>query len=106
MDSLLFDKVLNYVCYVKCKCLSNSFISDKVLYKKMTENFIINKFLHKWMDDRETDPMDIIDDMLLKYWLLYSYARQYNDQPLQDLYITYIKALENIRDYIRKEQKL
>ena len=103
MNSSLFEKVLYYVNNIKYKLPIKSYISNKILRKRIAEKFVINKFLMKWMDQIKDDPIDILDDMLTMYYLWETNAIANNNKELLELYSIYIKALLDIKNYIIKE---
>ena len=78
-------------------------LSDKILYKKITEKFIINKFLETWIQRNQDDPIDILDDMLLKYSVWERSAIDKNNSELIKIYNTYTKTLIGIKNFILKE---
>lgn len=102
MDQALFNKVFNYICKEK-DLSSRCYISDKILYRKVAKGFILDKFLNKWLDDPLADPIDIIDDMTLKYYMWENAAATNNNTELIKTYEIYIKILLNLKTFIVKE---
>ena len=102
MNTDLWEKVLGYASNKKY-FESKGLILDKLLRKKVAEKFIINKFLEAWIVRNQDDPLDILEDMLLKYSLWEMNAREYNNKDLIELYDVYVKTLLGVKNYIKKE---
>lgn len=106
MDFELWSRVLWYTSNVKYCMPENGYIPDKILRKKVAQSFIIDKFLCRWIDRNQDDPIDIIDSMLLKYSMWESNARAYNNKDLIEIYDIYTKTLTGVKNFILKEMKI
>lgn len=105
MNMDLFEKVLGYA-NAKKYYAPRGLLLERMLRKKVAEKFIINKFLETWIVRNQDDPMDILDDLILKYSLWEINAKQYDNKQLLDLYSIYIKTLIGVKNYIKKELQL
>lgn len=105
MDFELWKKVL---WYTNCKkyYIPKGPLSDKILFKKVSEKFIINKFIEKWSNKINDDPIEIIDAMILNYSIWEQGAIEKNNDELIKIYDTYIKTLFGIKNFIIKETKI
>lgn len=102
------DKVFNDIlAYISCETRPSFrvYIPDKILYKNVAKKFILQKFLAKWLDNPLDDPINIIDNMLLNYYMWESTARENNNNELIELYGVYVKTLIKLKSYIIKEEK-
>lgn len=104
MDDRLFEKTLGYINYEKYY-IPRGYLSEKILYRKVAQKFILDKFLNKWMDNSLDDPVDIIDDMLLKYYGWINDATIDNNLNLLKTYDIYVKTLNELKNYIIKEKR-
>lgn len=102
MNFDLWEKVL---WYTNCKkyYIPKTILSDKLLYKKVVEKFVINKFLETWIQQNQKDPVDILDEMILKYSIWEESAINRNNNELVKIYSTYIKTLTGLKKFILKE---
>lgn len=106
MNFDLWYKVLKYSCELKYPMPSRFVpVPDRILFKRVCERFIINKFLEKWLDNPEADAEDILDGMLLFYSMYQNYARERNEKELVNLYDIYIKTLIGIKNQIKDFNK-
>lgn len=102
MNFDLWEQVLHYTTNKKFS-IPKTYIPNKVLKRKVTEKFVMNKFLETWIGRSEDNPIDILDDMLLKYYIWEENAKETNNQHLLDIYDIYIKTLIGVKNYILKE---
>lgn len=102
MNIDLWERVLWYASYKKYY-IPEIPLSDKILYKKVAEKFIINKFLETWIQHNQDDPIDILDGMLIKYSIWERSAIEKNDNELIKVYDIYTKTLTGIKNFILKE---
>lgn len=105
MNFELWEKVFYYTTTIKYPLQNNKYISDKILKKRVMQTFIVNKFLNRWIDHNQDDPIDILDDMLLTYYIWKNNAIENNNQDLIMIYDIYIKTLISIKNFIEKETK-
>jgi len=106
MNYELWKKVFTYTNNIKYPLNNNVYMSDKVLKKRVMQNFVVNKFLCRWIDHNQDDPIDILDDMLLNYYMWGNDAIEKNNQDLIRIYDIYTKTLISIKKFIEKEMKL
>lgn len=106
MDFELWTKVLWYTNNIKHCISKNGYIPDKILHKKVAQTFIIDKFLYYWIDRSRDDPIDILDELILKYSVWECQAKLYNNKDLINIYNIYTKTLSSVKNFILKEIKL
>ena len=102
MDSVLFEKTLRFV-NKRFGINDVIILSNRVLYLKVIKWHVCNLFIQKWMDNITRDPIDILDDLILKYTLLERQAIHNKNNNGILIYDTYSKTLISIKNYILKE---
>lgn len=105
MNFDLWEKVFKYTTTIKYPLHDNKYMSDKILKKRVMQTFIVNKFLCRWIDHNQDDPIDILDDMLMTYYMWEDNAINKNNQDLIKIYDVYTKTLIGIKNFIEKEMK-
>ena len=60
-------------------------------------------FLNKWVSSPDSDPLDILENMILLYFLYQKNAGQTNRLKLYAFYTEYIRTLISIKNLIKKE---
>ena len=104
MDFDLWEKVLWYTNNIKYYVPQKALLSDKILFKKVSEKFIVNKFLETWLNYDHKDPSDILYDMILKYSIWRCNALNNNNDKLFNIYESYVKTLTGLKNFIEKEK--
>ena len=105
MNYELWEKVFTYSNSIKYPLSNNVYMPDKILKKRVMQIFIVNKFLCEWIDHNQDDPIDILDDMILTYYIWENNAIENNNQDLIRIYNIYTKTLISIKNFIKKEIK-
>lgn len=80
----------------------SAMMSKKKFYKRSAECFVLNSVIIKCLDNQNENPLNIFDNLILEYTLAYKECIQLENKYL---YLTFINALMNVRDFILVNEK-
>lgn len=94
----LWDKTYKYISSNKFANF-NIFVSKKILFENSLKKYIAYSFLSKWYDNLNTSPIDILDNMLMNYYI----SNKNLGESAKKVFDIYIKGLLIIKNFIEKE---
>ena len=102
MNLELFTKIQR-ILSEKYKLLDNVIYNKDELFLLSIRQTICEIFLNKWLDSPESDPIDILDNMIVIYYIYLNSAKEFGKLKLLVVYYTYIRTLTFIKNLIKKE---
>ena len=102
MNLELFTKIQR-ILSEKYKLLNNVIYNKDELFLLSIRQTICEIFLNKWLDSPESDPIDILDNMIVIYYIYLNSAKEFGKLILLVVYSTYIRTLTFIKNLIKKE---
>ena len=102
MNLELFTKIQR-ILSEKYKLLDNVIYNKDELFLLSIRQTICEIFLNKWLDSPESDPIDILDNMIVIYYIYLNSAKEFGKLKLLVVYSTYIRTLTFIKNLIKKE---
>lgn len=102
MNLELFTKIQR-ILSEKYKLLDNVIYNKNELFLLSIRQTICEIFLNKWLDSPESDPIDILDNMIVIYYMYLNSAKEFGKLKLLVVYSTNIRTLTFIKNLIKKE---
>lgn len=102
MNLELFTKIQR-ILSEKYKLLDNVIYNKNELFLLSIRQIICEIFLNKWLDSPESDPIDILDNMIVIYYMYLNSAKEFGKLKLLVVYSTNIRTLTFIKNLIKKE---
>ena len=102
MNLELFTKIQR-ILSEKYKLLDNVIYNKDELFLLSIRQTICEIFLNKWLDSPESDPIDILDNMIVIYYMYLNSAKEFGKLKLLVVYSTNIRTLTFIKNLIKKE---
>lgn len=102
LDLNLFSRIQKTL-EEKFKLFDNVIYTKNDIFIKSIKQHVSEIFLDKWINYPDQDPIDILDNMILLYFLYEKNAELNNQIKLLIVYSTYIRTLIFIKNLIKKE---